>query len=96
MTAEVAPALAETLLRHPELVALNLNDTSLTDEGVSAIAQSLHASAGSLQVQSKPLQLRTTMPDILPAVRSHVVVCATPPRLQIDGSRGMLCQHHSI
>ncbi len=53
MTAEVAPALAELLLKHPELLALNLNDTSLTDEGVSAIAQSLHASAGSLQV-SRP------------------------------------------
>ncbi len=50
MTAEVAPALAELLLKHPELLALNLNDTSLTDEGVSAIAQSLHACAGSLQV----------------------------------------------
>ena len=50
MTAEVAPALAELLLRHPELVALNLNDTSLTDEGVAAVAQSLHASVGSLQV----------------------------------------------
>ena len=51
MTAEVAPALAEVLLRHPGLVALNLNDTSLTNEGVSAIAQSLHASVGSLQVR---------------------------------------------
>ena len=53
MTVEVAPALAATLLRHPELVALNLNDTSLTDEGVSAIAQALHACSGSLQVQPK-------------------------------------------
>lgn len=51
MTAEVAPALAAVLLRHPDLVALNLNDTSLTDEGVSAVAQALHTSAGSLQVQ---------------------------------------------
>ena len=50
MTAEVAPALAEALLRHPGLVALNLNDTSLTDEGVSAVVQALHGSVGSLQV----------------------------------------------
>lgn len=53
MTAEVAPALAETLLRHPDLAALNLNDTALTDEGVSAVVQALHASAGSLQVTSR-------------------------------------------
>ena len=39
MTEEVAPALAEALRRQSGLVRLNLNDTSLKDEGISAIAE---------------------------------------------------------
>ena len=39
MTEEVAPALAEALRRHSGLVRLNLNDTSLKDEGILAIAE---------------------------------------------------------
>ncbi len=39
MTEEVAPALAEALRRHSKLVRLNLNDTSLKDEGILAIAE---------------------------------------------------------
>lgn len=39
MTEEVAPALAEALRGHSGLVRLNLNDTSLKDEGILAIAE---------------------------------------------------------
>lgn len=39
MTEEVAPALAEALRQQSGLVRLNLNDTSLQDEGISAIAE---------------------------------------------------------
>jgi large subunit ribosomal protein L31/Ran GTPase-activating protein 1 len=77
MTAEVAPALAETLLRHPDLVALNLNDTSLTDDGVSAIAQALHASADSLQVQQKFAQFPCLdIPDGMAAAAMSPMFCA--------------------
>ncbi len=39
MTEEVAPALAEALRQQSSLVRLNLDDTSLQDEGISAIAE---------------------------------------------------------
>ena len=39
MTEEVAPALAEALRGQSKLVWLNLNDTSLKDEGILAIAE---------------------------------------------------------
>ncbi len=39
MTEEVAPALAEALRGQSKLVRLNLNDTSLKDEGILAIAE---------------------------------------------------------
>ena len=39
MTEEVAPALAEALRKQDKLVRLNLNDTSLKDEGIQAIAE---------------------------------------------------------
>lgn len=54
MTAEVAPALAETVRRHPELRVLNLNDTALSDDGVSAVAEALSASAARVEVCSGP------------------------------------------
>ena len=41
MTEEVAPALAEALRKQDKLVRLNLNDTSLKDEGIQAIAEVL-------------------------------------------------------
>ena len=42
MTEEVAPALAEALRKQDKLVRLNLNDTSLKDEGIQAIAEVHH------------------------------------------------------
>ncbi len=39
MTAEVAPALAETLRGHDELQVLNLNDVALGDKGIESIAE---------------------------------------------------------
>ena len=41
MTEEVAPALAEALRKQNKLVRLNLNDASLKDEGIQAIAEVL-------------------------------------------------------
>ena len=41
MTGDVAESLAEMLKGQPHLRALNLNDTSLQDAGVSTIAQAL-------------------------------------------------------
>ena len=41
MTGDVAESLAEMLKGQPHLRALNLNDTSLEDAGVSTIAQAL-------------------------------------------------------
>ena len=44
MTGDVAEALAAMLLQQPHLRALNLNDTSLEDAGISTIAQALATS----------------------------------------------------
>jgi hypothetical protein len=44
MTAEAAPALAQALRGQPGLRSLNLNDTALGDEGVSAVAEARPAS----------------------------------------------------
>lgn len=44
MTGDVAEALAAMLQQQPHLRALNLNDTSLEDAGVSTIAQALATS----------------------------------------------------
>ena len=41
MTEEVAPALAEALRKQGRLARLNLNDTSLQDKGIQAIAEVL-------------------------------------------------------
>ena len=54
MTGEAAPALAAMLARHAGLVALNLSDTALGDDGVSSVVQALHASSDSLQVHWEP------------------------------------------
>ncbi|MEW5318498.1 MAG: hypothetical protein WDW38_009714 [Sanguina aurantia] len=43
MTPAVAPALAQLILLQPSLTALNLNDTSLGDRGVAAIAAAVAA-----------------------------------------------------
>ena len=50
MTAEVAPALAAALAAQPTLTALNLNDTSLTDEGIATVCKALAGAAPKLQV----------------------------------------------
>ena len=44
MTGDVAEALAAMLQQQPHLRALNLNDTSLEDAGVSTVAQALASS----------------------------------------------------
>ena len=48
MTAEVAGDLSRCLASSPSLLHLNLNDTSLTDEGVTALAKGLAAGAPGL------------------------------------------------
>jgi hypothetical protein len=50
MTEEVAPALAAALALQPALTALNLNDTSLTDDGVAVVCRALAGAAPQLQV----------------------------------------------
>ncbi len=50
MTGDVAESLAEMLRGQPHLRALNLNDTSLEDAGVSTIAQALANSGMPLPV----------------------------------------------
>ena len=44
MTGDVADALAAMLQQQPHLRALNLNDTSLEDAGISTIVQALASS----------------------------------------------------
>lgn len=50
LTEEVAPALASCLAAQPGLTHLNLNDTSLTDEGVTAVCNALAGAAPQLEV----------------------------------------------
>ena len=50
MTGAAAPALAAMLRRHPGLLAVNLGDTSLGDDGVSMVLDALGGAAASLQV----------------------------------------------
>ena len=50
LTEEVAPALAACLAAQPNLVHLNLNDTSLTDEGVQEVCKALVGAAPQLEV----------------------------------------------
>ena len=54
MTGDAAPAVAAMLRRHPGLLAVNLGDTSLGDNGVSAVLDALAASAPALQVPPGP------------------------------------------
>jgi Ran GTPase-activating protein (RanGAP) involved in mRNA processing and transport len=49
LTEEVAPALAACLAAQPRLAHLNLNDTSLTDEGVAVVCSALAGAAPQLQ-----------------------------------------------
>ncbi len=49
MTAEVASALARTIMGQPQLRALILNDISLTDEGVAPILEALIEGAPHLE-----------------------------------------------
>ena len=55
MTAEVAPALAATIRRQSQLKVLNLNDTALSDEGASALAEALSNSSARVEVGAKCL-----------------------------------------
>lgn len=54
MTEEVAPALASCIANQPSLTALNLNDTSLTDEGITVVCKALAGGAPQLQVRALP------------------------------------------
>lgn len=61
MTGEVAESLAAMLKGQPHLRALNLNDTSLEDEGVSTIAQALTDAAP--QLEELELALNEVTPE---------------------------------
>ena len=49
LTSEVADSLSSMLAQQPLLRSLNLNDTSLTDEGVSTVCQAVGRSSPNLQ-----------------------------------------------
>ena len=51
MTEEVAPALAQMLQGQQQLQVLNLNDTSLGEEGIVIIAEALQQSGGFRRAQ---------------------------------------------
>lgn len=70
MTAEVAPGLAALIKAQPRLRALNLNDTSLLDDGTSLVAHALETSADQLE------ELELALNEITP-VGAQVV--ASPP-----------------
>ena len=61
MTSEVAAELAQTLRQQPLLRVLNLNDTSLGDEGVSTVSAALAESQAELE------QLELALNEISPA-----------------------------
>lgn len=52
MTSEIAADLAATLAEQPRLRCLNLNDTSLGDEGVSEVAVAVAGAAPELEVRT--------------------------------------------
>lgn len=62
MTAEVAPALAATIRWQSQLKVLNLNDTALSDEGASTVAEALRDSSARIEVRTTCL---ATFPHIL-------------------------------
>ena len=70
MTEEVAPALAEALRKQDKLVRLNLNDTSLKDEGIQAIAEVFRSHHNCLHERDIPF----LEPDICVAACPRSVV----------------------
>ena len=58
MTEEVAPALAQMLQGQQQLQVLNLNDTSLGEEGIVIIAEALQQSGGLCRAQDLPTLFR--------------------------------------
>ena len=72
MTGDVAESLAEMLRGQLHLRALNLNDTSLEDAGVSTIAQAL-ANSGT------PLPGFTLHPATILIAAKHFCVCSCTP-----------------
>lgn len=77
MTGDVAEALAAMLQQQPHLRALNLNDTSLEDAGVSTIAQALANSAPELE--ELELALNEVTPD---GAKELAAALANKTRLQ--------------
>lgn len=61
MTPEVAQGLAACIKQQPNLRVLNLNDTSLTDEGVEVVCRALVGSAPVLE------ELELSLNEITPA-----------------------------
>lgn len=77
LTEEVAPALAACLAAQPHLTYLNLNDTSLTDEGVQEVCKALAGAAPQLQV------LELALNEITP-VGARAVVMAVANKQQLN------------
>lgn len=70
MTEAIAPALAATLPLHPNLLVLNLNDTGLTDTGITTVCAALQNSAP--QLEELHLALNEITPDGASAVATAV------------------------
>jgi large subunit ribosomal protein L31/Ran GTPase-activating protein 1 len=68
LTAEAAPALAEALAAAPALTALNLNDTCLTDEGITLICGALAKPGAAPKLRELELALNEVTPEGAAAV----------------------------
>jgi Ran GTPase-activating protein (RanGAP) involved in mRNA processing and transport len=63
MTEEVAPAVAECVRRQPHLKYLNLNDTSLTDQGVKLVCSALSQPGACQELEELELALNEITPE---------------------------------
>lgn len=78
LTEEVAGALADCLGRQPHLRHLNLNDTSLQDEGVEAVCKALAAPGAAQQLEVLELALNEISPT---GIRYVVMAIANKQKL---------------
>lgn len=73
MTEEVAPALAQALKQQGKLIRLNLNDTSLKDEGITAVAEVWFVSFSQCHLGIPDISLVTKPSlDLMPCVLAWV------------------------
>ena len=76
MTSDVAVALADLVSSHSQLRSLNLNDTSLGDEGVTVLSRALAESAPDLE--ELELALNEITAESAKVRRSSIVSHSSP------------------